>query len=132
MFVRRRIGGERNYRSKHGLYRSLINNMVEGGMVKDYNVKHLEMVGVGYQSRCATGQQLRLSSRILAQRIVSRLPKEVTVTADYKKEVKNPTISRLESRMTSSLVGAVAAKIRSYEETRALQRKRVSDSWVKK
>ena len=51
---------DKDHRSKHGLYRSLINNMVEG-VSKGY-VKELELYGVGFRAQ-SQGQQLTLNLR---------------------------------------------------------------------
>src|SRR5690606_36638415 len=49
---------QKRHRAMHGLYRSLVNNMVEG-VTKGY-VKELELVGVGYRAS-NTGQLLELT-----------------------------------------------------------------------
>jgi large subunit ribosomal protein L6 len=54
--------------AKHGLYRSLVNNMVIG-VSEGYNVVQ-ELVGVGYKAD-AKGQILELSLRIFAQLLLS-------------------------------------------------------------
>ena len=91
----------------HGLYRSLVNNMVEG--VTNGYVKELELVGVGY--RCSnTGQLLELIIGY-SHPIMFLLPDEVKVEAKMEKG-KNPSV-RLES-IDKQLSGQVAAKIRSF------------------
>lgn len=53
-----RINDEKQTRAYHGLYRSLINNMIIG--VSEGFTKTLELVGVGYRAQ-AQGQLLELS-----------------------------------------------------------------------
>lgn len=98
---------QKRHRSMHGLYRSLVNNMVEG--VTNGYVKELELVGVGY--RCSnTGQLLELIIGY-SHPIMFLLPDEVKVEAKMEKG-KNPSV-RLES-IDKQLIGQVAAKIRSF------------------
>jgi len=98
---------QKRHRAMHGLYRSLINNMVEG--VTQGYVKELELVGVGY--RCNnTGQLLELTLGY-SHPIMFMLPDEIKVEAKMEKG-KNPTI-RLES-IDKQLIGQIAAKIRSF------------------
>lgn len=101
-----RTSDHRDARSKHGLYRSLINNMVVG--VSTGWKKNLEMIGVGYRAK-ATGQQLELTLGY-SHPIIFELPKEVKVSAKAEKG-ENPSIE-LES-YDKQLIGQVAAKIRS-------------------
>ncbi|MBM78293.1 MAG: 50S ribosomal protein L6 [Crocinitomicaceae bacterium] len=96
-------------RSMHGLYRALINNMVEG--VSKGFVKEQELVGVGYRAK-SQGQRLELSLGF-SHPIIFELPAEVKVTAVTEKG-KNPTI-KLESH-DKQLIGQVAAKIRSFRK----------------
>ena len=95
-----------DHRSKHGLYRALINNMITG--VSEGYKKEMEVVGVGYRA-ANTGNTLELTLGFSHQ-IVFVLPKEITVTTTADKG-KNPTIT-LES-VDKQLIGQVAAKIRS-------------------
>ncbi|MBK7269882.1 MAG: 50S ribosomal protein L6 [Flavobacteriales bacterium] len=97
------------HRAKHGLYRSLIANMVKG--VTEGFVIQQELVGVGYRAT-TKGQQLQLSLGFSHQ-ITFELPSEIKVTAAQEKG-KNPII-RLES-VDKQLVGQVAAKIRSLRK----------------
>ena len=96
-------------RSMHGLYRSLINNMVVG--VTEGYVKEQELVGVGYRAK-SQGQKLELSLGF-SHPIIFELPEQVKVTATTEKG-KNPTI-KLES-LDKQLIGQVAAKIRSFRK----------------
>lgn len=97
------------HRAMHGLYRALINNMVEG-VTKGYK-KELELVGVGYRAN-NHGQLLELTLGY-SHPIYFYIPDEVKVEAEMKKG-KNPII-RLES-IDKQLLGQVAAKIRSFRK----------------
>jgi len=101
-----RSDDHKDSRSKHGLYRALIQNMVTG--VSDGWKRELEMIGVGYRCK-ATGQLLELTLGF-SHPIVFELPKEIKVSAKAEKG-ENPTIT-LES-YDKQLLGQVAAKIRS-------------------
>lgn len=94
-------------RSKHGLYRALIANMIEG-VTTGYK-KELELVGVGYRAS-NKGQLLELMLGF-SHPIIIEMPPEVKVTATMDKG-KAPAIL-LESH-DKQLVGMVAAKIRSF------------------
>lgn len=93
----------------HGLYRSLINNMVIG--VSEGFKKQLELVGVGYRAS-SQGQKLDLSLGF-SHNIVMELPKEVRVEAVAEKG-KNPIITL--SSHDNQLLGMIAAKIRSFRK----------------
>ena len=99
----------KDHKAKHGLYRSLINNMIEG-VTKGWT-KELELVGVGYRAS-NQGQKLDLALGF-SHNIVLDLAPEVKVETTSEKG-KNPTI-----KLTShdkQLVGQVAAKIRSFRK----------------
>lgn len=98
-----------DHRSKHGLYRALIQNMVVG--VSEGFTKEMEVVGVGYRAN-ATGQMLELALGFSHQ-IVFEIPKEVHCTTVTEKG-KAPIV-KLESH-DKQLLGAVAAKIRSLRK----------------
>jgi len=98
-----------DHRSKHGLYRALIQNMVVG--VSEGFVKEMEVVGVGYRAN-ASGQMLELAIGFSHQ-IVFEIPQEVRCTTISEKG-KAPVI-KLESH-DKQLLGAVAAKIRSLRK----------------
>lgn len=100
---------QKRHRSMHGLYRSLINNMVVG--VSTGFVKELEVIGVGYRAS-NTGQLLEMSLGF-SHPVMFAIPEEVTVTAAQEKG-KNPII-KLESA-DKQLVGQIAAKIRSFRK----------------
>lgn len=100
---------QKDHKAKHGLYRSLINNMIEG--VSNGWKLQLELVGVGYRA-ANTGQRLELSLGF-SHPIVFELPQEVVVTTTSERG-KNPIIS-LES-YDKQLIGQVAAKIKSLRK----------------
>lgn len=97
------------HRAMHGLYRSLISNMVKG--VTDGYKRDLELVGVGYKASNA-GNTLDLALGY-SHNIVFEVPKELKV-ATVTEKGKNPIIS-LEG-IDKQLLGAVAAKIRSLRK----------------
>jgi large subunit ribosomal protein L6 len=102
-----RPSDERNHRALHGLYRSLVNNMVVG--VSEGYRKELELVGVGYRVS-NTGQVLDLSLGY-THNIYIQLPQEVKVETKTERN-KNPLII-LESA-DKQLIGQICAKIRSF------------------
>ena len=97
------------HKAMHGLYRSLVNNMVQG--VTEGYVKKLELVGVGYKAS-NQGNLLDLSLGY-SHNIVFEIPKELKVATAQEKG-KNPIIT-LES-IDKQLIGQVAAKIRSLRK----------------
>jgi len=104
-----RPSDSKEHKAKHGLYRSLIGNMVEG--VSKGWTKELELVGVGYRAS-NQGQKLDLALGF-SHNIVMNLAPEVKVETTSEKG-KNPII-----KLTShdkQLVGQVAAKIRSFRK----------------
>ncbi len=100
---------QKRHKALHGLYRSLINNMVEG--VNTGFKKEMELVGVGYKAS-AQGNVLELSLGY-SHNIYVQIPSEVSVSAETAKG-KNPIVT-LESN-DKELVGEVAAKIRSLRK----------------
>ena len=96
-------------KAKHGLYRSLIANMVEG--VSKGFTKELELVGVGYRAS-NQGQKLDLALGF-SHNILFDIAPEVKIETIPEKG-KNPII-----KLTShdkQLVGYVASKIRSFRK----------------
>lgn len=96
-------------KAKHGLYRALINNMIEG--VSKGWTKELELVGVGYRAS-NQGQKLDLAIGF-SHNIVLDIAPEVKIETVSDKG-KNPIV-----KLTShdkQLVGQVAAKIRSFRK----------------
>ena len=104
-----RDGDTNEYKSKHGLYRSLINNMVVG-VSKGYTIKQ-ELVGVGYRAS-NQGQKLELSLGF-SHNIVFELPAEIKISTESERG-KNPIVT-LESH-DKQLIGHVAAKLRSLRK----------------
>jgi len=100
---------QKRHRAMHGLYRSLISNMVEG--VSNGYVKELELVGVGYRAN-NTGQLLELTLGF-SHPVMFFIPDEVKLETKMEKG-KNPMV-RLES-IDKQLIGQVAAKIRSFRK----------------
>jgi len=99
----------KEHKAKHGLYRSLILNMIEG-VSKGWS-KELELVGVGYRAS-NQGQKLDLAVGF-SHNIVLNIAPEVKVETVSEKG-KNPII-----KLTShdkQLVGQVAAKIRAFRK----------------
>lgn len=97
------------HRAMHGLYRSLVSNMVKG--VTEGFTKKLELVGVGYKA-ASQGNILDLALGY-SHNIIIEIPKELKVATAQEKG-QNPTIT-LES-IDKQLLGAVAAKIRSLRK----------------
>jgi large subunit ribosomal protein L6 len=102
-----RSSDKKDLRSKHGLYRALVANMVTG-VSEGYTVS-LELVGVGYRAT-SQGQKLDLSLGF-SHNIVLQLPSEVKVEAETAKG-KNPIVKL--TSIDKQLLGAVAAKIRGF------------------
>lgn len=97
------------HRAMHGLYRSLVNNMVKG--VTEGFTKKLELVGVGYKA-ANQGQVLDLALGY-SHNIIFEIPKELKITTSQEKG-QNPMIL-LES-IDKQLLGQVAAKIRGLRK----------------
>lgn len=97
---------QKRHKALHGLYRSLINNMVVG-VTEGYKIEQ-ELVGVGYR---ATNQGNTLDLVLgYSHHYVFQLPQEIKVTTTSEKG-QTPKII-LES-IDKQLIGQVAAKIRS-------------------
>jgi large subunit ribosomal protein L6 len=99
----------KDQRAKHGLYRSLINNMVNG--VATGWTKELELVGVGYRAS-NQGQRLDLALGF-SHNIILEVAPEVKLETISEKG-KNPIIKL--TSFDKQLVGAVAAKIRGFRK----------------
>jgi large subunit ribosomal protein L6 len=97
----------KNHKAKHGLYRSLLYNMIVG--VSKAWTKELELVGVGYRAS-NQGQVLELALGY-SHTITMLIAPEVKIETESVKG-KNPII-RLSS-FDKQLLGEVVAKIRSY------------------
>ena len=99
----------KEHKAKHGLYRSLVNNMIQGVSVGW--TKELELVGVGYRAS-NQGQTLDIAVGF-SHNIVFEVAPEVKVETVSEKG-KNPIV-----KLTShdrQLVGQVAAKIRAFRK----------------
>ncbi len=97
---------QKRHKALHGLYRSLINNMVKG--VSEGFTLQQELVGVGFRAE-SKGQILELSLGF-SHDIYIELPPEVKVEAQTQRR-SNPIITL--SSHDKQLLGQVAAKIRS-------------------
>jgi len=97
------------HRAMHGLYRSLVSNMVKG--VTDGFKKDLELVGVGFKA-ANTGNVLDLALGY-SHNIIFEIPKELKVTTLTEKG-QNPKIF-LEG-VDKQLIGQVAAKLRNLRK----------------
>ncbi|GGW69248.1 LSU ribosomal protein L6P [Winogradskyella epiphytica] len=104
-----RASDKKDLRAKHGLYRSLIANMIEG--VSKGWTKQLELVGVGYRAS-NQGQKLDLALGF-SHNIVMDIAPEVTVETVSEKG-KNPIVKL--TSFDKQLVGQVAAKIRGFRK----------------
>lgn len=101
-----RNGESKEEKSKHGLYRSLISNMMEG-VSKGFKTEQ-QLVGVGYRAT-VSGQLLELNLGF-SHIIFLQVPAEVKVTAEAVKG--QPPLVTFES-IDKQLIGQVAAKLRS-------------------
>ena len=97
------------HRAMHGLYRSLVSNMVKG--VTEGFKKDLELVGVGFKA-ANTGNVLDLALGY-SHNIIFEIPKELKVTTLTEKG-QNPKIF-LEG-VDKQLIGQVAAKLRGLRK----------------
>ena len=100
---------QKRHKALHGLYRSLINNMVEG--VSNGYTKELELVGVGYKAAVSNNVlELNLG---YSHNIYMSVPAEVNTDAKMEKG-KNPIVTL--TSIDKALIGQVAAKIRSLRK----------------
>ena len=97
----------KDHKSKHGLYRSLINNMVNG-VSQGYTVEQ-EFVGVGYRVN-VQGQNVEMSLGF-SHTIIFQLPIEIKAEAKSERG-SNPLLTL--TSIDKQLLGQVAAKIRSF------------------
>lgn len=97
------------HRALHGLYRSLVSNMIKG--VTEGYKKNLELIGVGFKAS-HQGNILDLSLGY-SHNIIFEIPKELKVVTAQEKG-QNPTIA-LEG-IDHQLLGQVAAKIRGLRK----------------
>jgi large subunit ribosomal protein L6 len=97
---------QKDHKAKHGLYRSLISNMVKG-VSEGYTIKQ-ELVGVGYRAEVKNGiLELALG---FSHDILMKMPPEVKVETVTERR-SNPVITL--TCVDKQLIGQVAAKIRS-------------------
>lgn len=99
----KRGSDNREQKSLHGTTRQMINNMIIG-VSKGFS-KELEIIGVGYQAQ-VQGSRLQLQLGF-SHDVYFDMPDGIKVTAANRTEVKVEGIDK-------QLVGAVAAKIRSF------------------
>jgi large subunit ribosomal protein L6 len=97
------------HRALHGLYRSLISNLVKG--VTDGYVRKLELIGVGFKA-ANQGNVIDLALGF-SHNIIFEVPKELKVATEQLKG-QNPIIT-LEG-IDKQLIGQVAAKLRSLRK----------------
>ena len=122
-----RESDNKDIRSKHGLYRALIANMIQG--VNVGHTKKLELRGVGYRAS-TQGQNLDISVGY-SHNIVFAIPSELKVVAETEKG-KAPVVTI--SGVDKQLVGAIAARIRSERKPEPYKGKgiRYVDEYVRK
>jgi large subunit ribosomal protein L6 len=115
------------HRALHGLYRSLVANMVQG-VTEGYR-RELELVGVGFRA-AVTGQQIDMALGF-SHNIILELPKEIKASATAEKG-QNPRI--ILEGIDKQLVGQIAAKIRSLRKPEPYKGKgvRYSDEIVRR
>tara|TARA_S200000501_G_scaffold356869_1_gene379958 strand:- start:618 stop:1160 length:543 start_codon:yes stop_codon:yes gene_type:complete len=120
IIVSRKFNSAQN-RALHGTTRQMINNLVQG--VNQGFSKKLELIGVGYQASME-GKRLKLQLGY-SHDIFFDTPDEITITVE-----KN--ILKVEG-INKQLVGAVAAKIRSFRKPEPYKGKgvRYIDEYVK-
>ena len=104
-----RSSDHKDHRAKHGLYRSLVNNMIVG--VSEGFTKELELVGVGYRAS-NQGQKLDLAL-CFSHNIVLEVAPEVVVETISEKG-KNPIVKL--TSFDKQLLGQIAAKIRGFRK----------------
>jgi large subunit ribosomal protein L6 len=97
------------HKALHGLYRSLVQNMVKG--VTDGYVKQMELVGVGFKA-AHTGNVLDLALGY-SHNIIFEIPKELKLNTVTEKG-KNPII--ILEGSDKQLIGQVCAKLRSLRK----------------
>ncbi|MGI9578864.1 MAG: 50S ribosomal protein L6 [Microthrixaceae bacterium] len=101
-----RVDDERENRSKHGLFRSLIANMVTG--VTDGYQKNLEVVGVGYRATPKGDKALELALGF-SHPVKVQAPEGITFNVPEPTQIEVHGIDK-------QLVGQVAANIRRWRE----------------
>jgi large subunit ribosomal protein L6 len=104
-----RSSEEKDIRSKHGLYRALLANMVKG-VTDGYKITQ-ELVGVGYKA--SAKEQLLELSLGYSHNFILELPKEIKVETTAERGKNNTIILK---SIDKQLIGQVAAKIRSLRK----------------
>ena len=104
-----RSSDHKDHRAKHGLYRSLVNNMIIG--VSEGFTKQLELVGVGYRAS-NQGQKLDLALGYSHNIVLEIAPEVVLETISEKG--KNPIVKL--TSLDKQLLGQVAAKIGGFRK----------------
>ncbi|CAG4989107.1 50S ribosomal protein L6 [Dyadobacter sp. CECT 9275] len=100
---------QKRHKALHGLYRSLINNMVIG--VNEGYKRELEIIGVGYKATSANNVlELQLG---YSHNIFMAIPEEIKVTTTSEKG-QNPKV--ILEGIDKELIGSVAAKIKSLRK----------------
>ncbi|MEO9483532.1 MAG: 50S ribosomal protein L6 [Ekhidna sp.] len=100
---------QKRHKSLHGLYRSLVNNMVEG--VSNGYKKEMELVGVGYKAAVQNNVlELNLG---YSHSIYFAVPEEIKVSAETEKG-KNPKVTV--EGVDKQLVGQISAKIKELRK----------------
>jgi large subunit ribosomal protein L6 len=119
----KRPTNNRQHRAFHGLYRSLIYNMVTG--VKDGFSKQLEIIGVGYRAE--------LKGKVLSLQLGYSHPILFVPPEGINISVENPTTIKVDG-IDKELVGLVSAKIRSFRPPEPYKGKgiRYSDESVRR
>ena len=97
------------HRAMHGLYRSLVSNLVKG--VTDGYERKLELIGVGFKA-ASQGNTLDLALGY-SHNIIFEVPKEIKVSTAQEKG-QNPIITLV--GIDKQLIGQVAAKLRSLRK----------------
>jgi large subunit ribosomal protein L6 len=97
------------HRALHGLYRSIVSNLVKG--VTDGYEKKLELIGVGFKAS-SQGQVIDLTLGY-SHNIIFEVPKELKVATAQEKG-QNPIITL--QGIDKQLIGQVAAKLRSLRK----------------
>ena len=125
--ILKRDSDDKEYRSKHGLYRALVANMIEG--VNNGHSKKLELRGVGYRAT-TQGNILDISTGY-SHNIVFDIAPEIKVVAETEKG-KAPIVTI--TGCDKQLVGAVAARIREERKPEPYKGKgiRYVDEYVRK
>ena len=118
---------QKRHKSLHGLYRSLIHNMIQGVQVG--HTKKLQLIGVGYRAS-VQGQLLDISVGY-SHNIINNIPNEIKIQAETEKG-KAPIITL--TSYDKQLVGHVAAKIRSLRKPEPYKGKgiRYIDEYVRR